>query len=1719
MERDQANTAAAQTVDSALTAPLPSTNQTHGAAPPSRPFSPEKDPRHGNVGRGGANHSDIHDGEDENNRRSTVGRDPNPLELPPEQQNQDRSKRTHDHLLHDDHPPVPLESLKAQKQPLLATNILAQQDQHSSDDQKQQQQQQQQLHRLASTKGSIEPPKVSNTNVAFPPPTAQSPFRLASLVDRVRMQQRQQEQKQHDIMHEHYQHNVEHPHHHLTLQEEQDHLRAAAEGRPAPGIQYASQREYASPNVIEGEAPKSAPLSQPLPHPHQQQHSRGWNALRRPSILRATQSSPPQLGESIEVVPRGAGAQQQHQQQGLPPDSSGRLARLLNKAGVHSAFHLNSAARAFTKTNRDHLFQHEYVNPGVLAIIGASVPALWFRRDNKKRRPPPVFFQVVKVAITDSEIEHGLSKQIIFRIELQYGDTKWVIRRTSYDFYKLHVNLLAKQFKNLPKFPSQFAYLAKTTLGTIVMRPEQRIAYMRETNLARRLAMQEYLVAVLRALNWTTSYDLYEFLEISAMSLTKDMGWKGKEGLLDSKVIDTSFAVCGFTGIKRWQKCWVLLRDSYLAFCPSVGSNEPSDVFIFDHNFYVQHKEKDMGFNLHHIEIGNTHRRIELKGDHNREMLEWMEHFNRMRQSSPWVRMHRFGSFAPEREDAKVRYYVDGKDYFHAVSDAILAAKTEIYICDWWLSPELYLRRPPEQNQEFRLDRLLKKKAMEGVMIYIVVYKEISLALTLDSAHTKTWLQSLHPNIQVQRHPDHLGVNSTQFWAHHEKICVIDCRLAFIGGLDLCFGRYDSRTHQLSDYHPSGGLTVWPGQDYSNPRIKDFVNVKDYNANLIEKKLLPRMPWHDVSIGVAGPPARDIARHFVQRWNFVKREKGMKKTRMRFLTPKGEYSSTRNETGWTGSQKVQVLRSSTLWSQGVDMERSIQNAYLSLIENAEHFIYIENQFFVTLATENGNPDIKNTIGIALFNRIMRAHQEQKKFRVIVVMPLMPAFEADVMSSEAGTLRKVMHFQYMSICRGGNSLLERLVANGVDPDQYIGFFGLRSFDRIKHGRFDAIVEAVRQAEAQNNPNATTTVDPSQSVIVDTNKSPHGPTLTDVGDEGQNVKNTTVAGDPIAIKRTPAARLPATSDLSKILLEPLPTAEEAERIKAIAEQRKQTEALQPWDESITKRAMSPAQKELGYVPEATEIAERNAEWTQTVHEEAAREQEEGHGLPESQTSANAKTTPDLLDQWSSKLRHALEGVRGFKEASERRMSRLHLSRHGSEFGEEDSDDSDSCEDAEGTIDDHERYGGMGVTSMGIPFFGGGGGSKDQRTDQRTAKDESETIIEPSPMPSERSIEPEQRPVQATSAATGTTAGEQEEQVPREESPALPPGHVVDDEVNDFVTEELYIHSKLMIVDDRIIICGSANINDRSQLGYRDSEIAMIIEDTEFVPSKMNGEPYQAGKLAHTLRTDLFKEHLGFLPHVDHDVVTKASVLPVDLDAPEKDPEEARQELIKKHSTRVTPHKLRDILARRKVVNADDDKTIEHAGDTNGHLHPSSSTTTDSSIEVSIAESNGKEKTIIDATDGGYIEVTLPDEDETRAMEEWHHDAHAEHIEKKKQAAHDPQCANEAVMDPLHDDFYEHLWKATARTNTELFREVFHCVPDDSVETWDDYKKFVPDPKKVLTGHVAMPGATVDTVKQKLQGISGHLVEFPTRFLAKENLMGGVVEGAVVPMEIFT
>jgi phospholipase D1/2 len=111
-------------------------------------------------------------------------------------------------------------------------------------------------------------------------------------------------------------------------------------------------------------------------------------------------------------------------------------------------------------------------------------------------------------------------------------------------------------------------------------------------------------------------------------------------------------------------------------------------------------------------------------------------------------------------------------------------------------------------------------------------------------------------------------------WAHHEKLCLIDGKMAFMGGLDLCFGRWDTNAHPIADAHPTDiNQILFPGQDYNNARIYDFEDVSKYDRNKLKRTESSRMGWSDLSICIQGPIIEDLKAHFVQRWNFIYWEK------------------------------------------------------------------------------------------------------------------------------------------------------------------------------------------------------------------------------------------------------------------------------------------------------------------------------------------------------------------------------------------------------------------------------------------------------------------------------------------------------------------------------------------------------------------------------------------------------------------------------------------------------------------------------------------------------------------------------------------------------------------------------------------------------------------------------------------------------------------------------
>lgn len=147
--------------------------------------------------------------------------------------------------------------------------------------------------------------------------------------------------------------------------------------------------------------------------------------------------------------------------------------------------------------------------------------------------------------------------------------------------------------------------------------------------------------------------------------------------------------------------------------------------------------------------------------------------------------------------------------------------------------------------------------------------------------------------------------------------------------------------------------------------------------------------------------------------------------------------------GLTGTCEMQICRSAGPWSLGTPgkVELSIQNAYLKgiptsplfllriiekwfwwlAIQLSEHFVYIENQFFITSwvtyqwhnvgqysharsnRTVVNDIKIENNIGNAIVHRIMRAHRDGTPWKCCIIIPLLPGFTFPIDHSDASAV--------------------------------------------------------------------------------------------------------------------------------------------------------------------------------------------------------------------------------------------------------------------------------------------------------------------------------------------------------------------------------------------------------------------------------------------------------------------------------------------------------------------------------------------------------------------------------------------------------------------------------------------------------------------------------------------------------------------------------------------
>lgn len=455
-----------------------------------------------------------------------------------------------------------------------------------------------------------------------------------------------------------------------------------------------------------------------------------------------------------------------------------------------------------------------------------------------------------------------------------------------------------------------------------------------------------------------------------------------------------------------------------------------------------------------------------------------------------------------------------------------------------------------------------------------------------------------------------------------------------------------------------------------------------------------------------------------------------------------------------GGISAQLVRSCTKWSNGTTTEHSVQNAYVELIKNSRHFIYIENQFFITATGDHQRP-VKNMIGAALVERIIRASRERTPFKIIVNIPSVPAFAGDLVADASLGTRAIMEYQYNSICRGGNSIMEEVAKAGVNPMDYIRFYNLRNYDRIN------VTPAMQQAQQQSGVGYDDARRQYEAQL-GSGYGGYGETAAPISAPGQPLPYGGQAGQP------PYGQQPSYS----------------------AQPGQGQPRAGPGDQQPGQPGQQYGQQG-GYNP------------SQPAAYGAA--QQGGYQPPVQQTGYQPPTQQSTYQPTSQSGGYGSGQQSGYQPPGQ-----------------------------QGGYQVPGKPGGYGPQQ--IPA--GQGYNQYQQAAQKAEH------------------------VKADDWDTVSTCymlnGTDIRNVPWSGPPEA--------ELDAFVSEELYIHTKVMIVDDQTVICGSANLNDRSMLGTHDSEIALVIQDSTPIQSTMAGRPWQANRFAASLRRQLFRKHLGLLKPQD-------------------------------------------------------------------------------------------------------------------------------------------------------------------------------------------------------------------------------------------------------------
>jgi phosphatidylserine/phosphatidylglycerophosphate/cardiolipin synthase-like enzyme len=240
----------------------------------------------------------------------------------------------------------------------------------------------------------------------------------------------------------------------------------------------------------------------------------------------------------------------------------------------------------------------------------------------------------------------------------------------------------------------------------------------------------------------------------------------------------------------------------------------------------------------------------------------------------------------PPRPGNALELLVDGEEALLHMAEALRAARAQVTIAGWEITPDFALTR---SGARLVLRDVLAELA-ERMPVRVLLWAGAPLPVF------RPWrLQAMRvcreltggTRIQVA-----LDSRERPLHTHHEKLIVVDDEVAFVGGIDLTDDPVDR----------------FDGSDHPYRRLRG---------------------WHDAACELHGPVVGDVAAHIALRWREVS----------------GETLSVRwpEAAGDVEAQIVSTIPES-LYAGAWNGSFRILESYLNAIRSAERFIYLENQF-------------------------------------------------------------------------------------------------------------------------------------------------------------------------------------------------------------------------------------------------------------------------------------------------------------------------------------------------------------------------------------------------------------------------------------------------------------------------------------------------------------------------------------------------------------------------------------------------------------------------------------------------------------------------------------------------------------------------------------------------------------------------------------------------------